>query len=249
MGPRLGDFLHSLVVPYYLWHEKQIKTNLYINEKYDSFMSSLDQTYNELLPIIQNQEYINIFQIYDESIHQIDIDLNQFRFNQYLYKKSFWAIFMHTAFHEIPVVPYNLEILKIEPDFTYQNCLLIHRRHDGDSNNPKIQKYYENVIKKFDKVFFIENGRQNYDKFFLKDRCELLNIPDLKKYMEVLKGCKILMVNICGTLAMASALNIPRIGELHGVHVRHYAFDDLYFDNVEFFDKHTIFTQNPKYLS
>lgn len=65
MGPKMGDLMHSLTVPAYYYHTLGRKTNFYLCEKYDTFSTSLERTYEELKPIIEAQKYINSFEIYD----------------------------------------------------------------------------------------------------------------------------------------------------------------------------------------
>ena len=99
MGPKLGDLMHSLTVPAYYYKFLGIKTNFYLNEVYDKFSTSLERTYEELFPILSKQPYINSFEIYNPKIHTvIHEDLNAFRYNGLLYTRSFWAVFLHTAF-------------------------------------------------------------------------------------------------------------------------------------------------------
>lgn len=248
MGPKLGDMIHSLTVPAFIWQVFGMKTNFYIFEKYDTFTTSLERTYQELIPILSNQEYINDFQIYDENKHEIHIDLNQFRFNGLLYTRSFWAVFLHTVFKDYPIIPRNFVALDVSPDYTFKDCLLIHRKWDRFSDEQFIQKCYNNVMKKFDKIFFIDFRKHNYEKFFFNDKCELLEVTDLLKYLQYLKGCKTFITNISGPLCMATSLSSPRIGEILEFNIPHYANDHLFFDDVEFFSDKEIFTPNPKYL-
>ena len=112
MGPKLGDFLHSLVVPKYLYYMFGIKTNLYLIEKYDKFFLPLKDTYKELYPIISKQEYINSFKIYDYSV-PIKYDLNSFRSSMLLSRAPFWVVFMKHLFPNIETIPRNMKILNI----------------------------------------------------------------------------------------------------------------------------------------
>ena len=219
MGPKLGDLMHSLTVPAFYYRMLGIKTNFYLCERHDTFSTSLERTYEELKPILEAQEYINSFEIYDPKKHTINHDLNQFRFNGLLYTRSFWAVFLHTAFPNQPLIPKNF-----------------------------IERNYRNVMDQFDKKIFIDFEEHHYEKFKFKDECELVVVPELDRFMKYIKGCKTFLTNATGTLCMATSLNSPRIGEVGKFITPHYALDHLFFDNAEFFDHSGVLTPNPKYL-
>ena len=130
MGPKLGDFLHSLVVPYFFHKNWDIKTNLYINEVYDKFTTSLEETYNELYPIIMQQPYISSFQIYDPEKHNIELDLNEFRWNGNVCTRSFFGQFIEMVFVGQTILDRNFQIIKLEPDYKYKDYLIVNRKGD-----------------------------------------------------------------------------------------------------------------------
>lgn len=248
MGPKLGDFLHSLVVPAFYYRMFGKKTNLYINEVFDTWANPLEDTYKELYPIIMNQDYINSFEIFDKNKHRIDHDLNQFRYNRLIYTRPFWAVFLHSAFMNNPVIPKNFITLKVDPDYTYKDYLLVHRKDGRFEWNDFTEKQYLNVMNKFEKKLFIAFNEHDYDKFPLKDKIDLLVVKDLSPFLSYLKGSKMLLTNATSTLCMASAMNVPRIGEVGKFITPHYCNDHMFYDNVEFFDPYQIFTPNCKYL-
>jgi len=51
VGPRLGDLLHSLVLPKYAYEKMNLISNIYIAEINDVFSTNLHQTFEELKPI------------------------------------------------------------------------------------------------------------------------------------------------------------------------------------------------------
>lgn len=247
MGPKLGDFLHSLVVPKYLYYMFGIKTNLYLIEKYDKFFLSLRDTYKELYPIISQQEYINTFKIYDYSV-PIKYDLNSFRSCMLLSRAPFWAVFMKDVFPNVNTIPRNMKILNIPRNEKYKDYLIIHRRDDRSHWTPNIEFQYRNILDQFDKKIFLDNKPDEYEKFRFKDEVDLEIIDGLEETLSAISGCKMILTNPTGPLAMATVMNVPRIGELFQHTINHYAHDHLYYDNVEYFDSDYIFTPNCKYL-
>ena len=248
MGPKLGDLMHSLTVPAFYYRTFGVKTNFYLCEKHDKFSTSLERTYEELKPILEAQDYINSFEIYNPAKHVINHDLNQFRYNRLLYTRSFWAVFLHTAFPNNPVIPKNFVALKMPKDDTFKDTLLIHRKDGRFEWDDEIERNYKDVMDQFDKKVFIDFEEHHYEKFKFKDDCELFVEPDLGKFMQYINGCKVFMTNATGTLCMATSMNSPRIGEVGKFITPHYMHDHLFFDDAEFFDHSGVLTPNPKYL-
>lgn len=247
MGPKLGDFLHSLIVPKYLYQVFGLKTNLYLIEKYDTFYLSLQKTYEELYPIISKQDYINSFQIYDNKI-PIKYDLNFFRFSPLLSRAPFWQVFMKHYFPMVNTIPRNMVSLKVEKNDKYKDYLIVHRRDDRSYWTKNVELQYRNILDQFDKKIFIDNKPDEYEKFQFKNEMDLEIVENLGDLLSAISGCKMILTNPTGPLAMATAMNIPRIGELHQHTIAHYAYDHLFYDNVEFFDTNHIFTPSSKYL-
>jgi hypothetical protein len=247
MGPKLGDFLHSLIVPKYIYQVFGIKTNLFLNEKYDNFYLSLEKTYEELYPIISKQEYINSFKIYDNKV-PIKYDLNFFRFSPFLSQAPFWKVFMAHYFPMVNSIPRNMVSLKIDKNEKYKDYLIVHRRNDRSIWTENVELQYRNILDQFDKKIFIDNKADEYNNFHFKDEMELEIVDNIQELLSAIAGCKMILTNPTGPLAMATAMNVPRIGELHQHTIAHYAKDDLFYDNVEFFDTNHIFTPHPKYL-
>jgi len=247
MGPKLGDFLHSLVVPKYIHRVFGLKTNLYLNEKYDKFFLPLRETYDELYPIVSKQEYINSFKVYD-NFTPIKYDLNTFRFSPLLSGAPFWAVFMKHHFPSLNNIPKNMKTLDIPKNEKYKDYLIIHRRDDRSPWTPNVEFQYRNILDQFDKKIFIDNKPDEYEKFKLKNEVDLEIVTGLEDLLSAISGCKMILTNPTGPLAMATSMNVPRIGELHQHTVNHYAHDHLWYDNVEFFDTDTIFTPSCKYL-
>jgi hypothetical protein len=72
--------------------------------KYRISDGNVAPSYTTFTNIVLNSIYINTFEIYDPKKHTINHDLNQFRFNGLLYTRSFWAVFLHTAFPNQPLI-------------------------------------------------------------------------------------------------------------------------------------------------
>ena len=171
-----------------------------------------------------------------------------FRFNGLLYTRSFWAVFLHTAFPHCPKIPRNFKVLDMPKDDTFKDCLLIHRKDGRFDWNDEVDRNYRKVMDQFERKVFIDFEEHHYQKFKYKDECELFVVPELGKFMSYINGCKMLLTNGSGPLCMATSMNSPRIGELGRFITYHYMHDHLFFDNAEFFEENGVLTPNPKYL-
>jgi hypothetical protein len=247
MGPKLGDFISSLVVPAYYYYLTGRKTNLYICEYYDKFTTSLERTYEELKPILLDQHYVDSFEIFDPEKHALDHNLNAFRENNLISTRPFWAVFLHTVFEYEPEIPYNFTTLKWRKDETYKDYLVVDRK-DMFEFNDFIRDQYLHVFSQFDKKVFVTFDKKQYDDFPLKDHLELKLVDSLDEQLAIINGSKMNMLNCSAALCMATALNAPRIIETGKWLNIHYALDYLYFDNVESFDQDEVISPNPVYL-
>ena len=60
----MGDFIHSLILPKYVFDKTGEIFNVYIcNHDEEVFASGIDNSYRDLLPLMENQPYINSFEI------------------------------------------------------------------------------------------------------------------------------------------------------------------------------------------
>jgi hypothetical protein len=115
-------------------------------------------------------------------------------------------------------------------------------------NNIQYKSLFKEILDQFDKKIFIDNKPEEYEKFFFKNEVEFQLIEDLHDMLKAISGCKMILANPTGPLAMATVMNVPRIGELFQHTINHYAHDHLFYDDVEFFDSNNIFTPSPKIL-
>lgn len=247
IGPKMGDLFHMLIVPKYYFYLLNIKTNLYLIEKHDKFSTSLKDSFEQLKPIIEKQEWCNSFQIFKYE-NRIDIDLNSFRWNGLWGARAYWAVFLHTAFPNQPNIPKNFASIKWSKNDDYNDTLVVSRR-DIFPFNDFVKRQYLSVFEKFDKKIFMAFDSSQYEAFPLKDHLELVVVKSLSEQLEILNGSKMNLLNCSGPLCMASALNAPRIIETGEWMIPAYAFDYMFYDNVETFDSNQVFSPNPKFLT
>ena len=140
----MGDFIHSLILPKYVFDVTGEKFNIYIcNHSQEVFASGIDTSYRDLLPLMENQPYINSFEIWDNQ--HIDINLTGFRDYPNLYEVSWNEFYLWNYIGTDIKVPFNYSWINIEKDNTYKDLLLINRNMKPIPNQ-EIEKHYLNYI-------------------------------------------------------------------------------------------------------
>lgn len=235
--PKLGDLFHSMILPKFLFDNGQGKADLFLCEKYDKFNLGLDHTYNELIEIMEVQEFVSSFQLFDGS-KNIDIDLGSFRYSPMLANAPFWQIFLHTWIRPLPDLPRNYKWISVPKITGYEDVLYINRSYNwngGVMSENTINKYRE-VMSSFSRKIFVTPEKIQYDEFPLKDECELVIPNSLMEMCQIMASSNSFLGNQSGPLAIATAMNVPRVGELmdYRAHL-HYLNDKIWYDNVEFF--------------
>lgn len=256
VGPRLGDLLHSLAFPKYVFDKMNLVSNIHIAEINDVFSTSLQQSYEELKPIIESQKFCKSFQILDETKYpnwqQSFVNTQNFRKSPWLYKTTWSQLILNSCLKSQPKIPPDYTVIELPKLDKYKNALLINRRDGSHERSNFTTKVYKDIISQFDEKYFVCFNQKQYNDFFLKDLVQPLYIPELYEYMVAINSCKLFLGNQSGPLSMASVLNVDRVGELfHKTLFRddlHYLNDGNLHKNVELFNMEGILTNKNIYL-
>jgi hypothetical protein len=256
VGPRLGDLLHSLALPKYIFEKMNIISNIYITEINDSFSTSLQQTYEELKPILECQKFCKSFQILNTDKYpdwqKTFINTQNFRKSQWLYKTTWSQLILNSCLQSQPKLANDFKILELPKDNKFSNSLIINRRDGSHERSDFTKKVYKDLISQFDEKYFICHNIEQYQDFFYKDLVQPLVIKDLYETMVTINSSKLFVGNQTATLAMATIINVDRVGELfHKTLFRddlHYMNDGNLHKNVELFNMENIITDKNIYL-
>lgn len=245
MGGRLGDFIHCMYVPFAKHLSTGNKCIVYITDdtKYggDKFARSLEDTYLELKPIMEAQEYIESF-----SIHQgekFDVNLNEFR--KVIYSRGNWVQLLSQHFG-VPIFKQPwIKFLKSE-DFS--DTVVIHRNMTyRDRTNVRFNSILTEIILR-KKCMFLTTEQRIYDEFIRQMNIDPKCVPSypvetLSELVGVLSTCKYYIGNQTSPTAFAVAMYRPMLCEsmvLRNV----YAFEEYY----EQFCRIVRTTKETKYL-
>jgi hypothetical protein len=229
-GGKLGDFIYGLSICKYNYEMNGHKAIIYISESGDFFETSLEITFNSLYPILIKQEWCENFKIYNNE--KVDINLVKFRQSNFLYNKSFLEIFFNEFLKINP--PINFSWITHEKNDYFKNYLIINRSKKYFHNSSTIE--YTNIIKKFEKSYFIYFDKSQFEIFPLKEYCIPYQVKDLYEFFTIINSGKLFLGNQTGSTAMASSLNVNRITELDGSINSNFFYNDVkYYNNFKYF--------------
>ena len=211
-GGAFGDFIHQLSVINEIFYKTGQKGILYIADGFADgiygypFRNGIEYTYNDTYPVIIKQRYIFEYKIYAGQTY--NINLNVWRNNPSLYKKSWYHIFKET---------YNIEWgkhiwLTIKSQPLYNECVLINTVNYRWANNldfKKLQSLYDN-----DKIVYISSDIFQYE--FFKNETQIKNIKYIKiesfeQLCMLISSCYLIVGSLSAPIAIAHAFNKYRI--------------------------------------
>lgn len=202
IGPKLGDFIHGLVTSSYLFDTTGQKAVVYISDNGCTFTTSLKQTFEELKPILEEQEYIEDFKIWNGE--KVDYEVFRFRECPHIFRKGWTDIYSWVIGKPIP------------EDYVWLKCK--NPTKCGVVMNRSI-RYFSRYTKEYYKTL-LENKEPEF-LCFSEDQhrafppeTKLVLCKDLYDIYSRIAGCEQFIGNQSSPLAIASALGVDRVGEL-----------------------------------
>ena len=118
-------------------------------------------------------------------------------------------------------------VLNIDVQYNdYNDYVLVNRtyRYKNININYKFLSKYRNII-------FV--GLENEYKEFVKDvPCDFITCKDFLEMAQIIAGCKFFIGNQSSPLAIAQALDVPRLGELSNGDSVHYVGEEEFFPRM-----------------
>ena len=230
-GGKMGDFIHSLIVCKYNYDKTKQKANVFLSNNGHEFEYDLKFTFNELQPLMLLQPWLNSFCIYDNET--IDVDLTKWRTSPKLYQTNWLEIYSNTYLNDIKI-PNEYKWIDVSTDDMYSNALLINRSLKT-TDDSKLY-VYDDLISKYEDVYFICFDIRQYYQFPLHYKTKLLLVDNLLDFFIKIASCHFFIGNQSGPFAWASALNTPRAVELLNIVDRnHYINDSNYYEYFSYF--------------
>jgi hypothetical protein len=232
-----GDLTHTLYVLKNLYKLHNIKFNLYIADGSfnikccGDYTFSLEKTYNDWKKIIEIQSYINFFGILPINFTEEYINLNAWRdfpnANSMSWSELLSKCFDFSIQEEYKWIECN------EKNIELKNKILIHqstKRHNYNFNWQKIIQGNE------DNVLFVTNSDSEYNIFkTVFPHIQKYNVVDIYDLAVAIDSCKFFVGNQSMPFAIASALDIPRIGILYSPCETYYKNESNLSKNLSWF--------------
>lgn len=178
-----------------------------MTDKVEPFENGLMPTYNELKDIILRQEWCSGFEIWDGQ--PIQYDTTQFRKHPLLYNACWTEIFTSLCFGAVEPIKGSW----LNWGFNKKEGRLVINRRYKNPLSPQIQDTYQQIFQKYKEVIFL-GSEHDYQLFPLKGECKLVVPLSIKDWLSYISSSSYFIGNQSAPLAMASALNAKRLGEL-----------------------------------
>ena len=203
-GGFFGDFIQSLSVVCEKFYETGRKGILYISNHRESF-KCIENTYNDLYPIIKKQVYIQDFKLYNNE--SFEIDLSSWRDSNLLHKTNWYHIFKST---------YNIEwgkrkwLTNIKYDDNWKDKVVIntttYRFPFNIDFNLLHTLHSENLI-------FISSNKSEHNYFENQTKLSIkyYEFKDFLELTTIINSCKLFIGSLSAPLSIAHALHKPRI--------------------------------------
>lgn len=229
VGGRLGDVFHSMWVVNRLYYTTGRKGIVVFTYRYggDQFSRGLRETFLEVRPFLENQEYIESVQI-DEShgispsLPQDAINLNAWRNDASLFHVD-WTSLLSKVYGLDRVDPKDGWIRS--PDVRQElageplgDCVIVHQAYRSRIN----PTFNWDPILRQNKCIFVTCNKIEYDDFKHKDLVPVYVALDISELASIIAGAKGFVGNQSAPLAIATALGKICYCQLYRLDRQHY---------------------------
>lgn len=204
-GGLLGDFIQSLSVICEKFYETcGRKGILYISNIGDTFRNGLENTYNDIYPVIIKQKYIKEFKIYNNESY--DIDLVKWRYDDLVFKTS-WSNIYNNNYNVCWGKHKWLETLYNDK---WKDKVIINTtnyRFPYNIDFKLLNELHPNnliyISSSKDTHIYFENKTQLYINYY--------QVNDFLELATIINSCKLFVGSISMPFSVANALHKPRI--------------------------------------
>jgi hypothetical protein len=207
-GPKMGDFVRSLYVSHHLYKRDGTKSNVILSNIGDSFENGLVNTFNEFKLVIEQQEFCNSFELYDEQT--IDLNIAEFRTSKFLFKTNWRDLLCKTYLNSED--PFPGAWLRFDEKEVWDDTLIINRKPKTPFV-PQLMEPYLQQIKKYKKRIYV-GYEEHYQQFPLKEYCTFYQPKDIFDWFSVISKAEKVIACQSGPLDIAISLDRPTLAEL-----------------------------------
>jgi hypothetical protein len=238
-GGNTGDLIHQLYAIKNICIRDNAMANIYlVDETYKipgcgNFLFNLSKTIEDTKDFILAQDFVNSYEILPKPFDKEYHNLNMWRFKS---ENKSWTDLMSSYYNfDIPETYKWLDNIEINDEF--KDKIIIHNsvvRHNPQFN-------WEGIIDGISNdILFITSNDTEYGKFnFKNDKIKLFKASTVSEMVIAINSCKLFIGNQSLPFAIASALDVPRICELHESSKYFYMGEHVYSDNISWFFNNT----------
>jgi FkbM family methyltransferase len=230
VGPKLGDFFHSLYVVKCL---SESKSDVYITGNF--FSNGLENTYKDIYNIVIKQPYIDNFLIYNNQ--HIDVNVDSFYMSDILFTKN-WTNIFKGIFNLSDRYENEKWLYKFDNDYDKYDVIL---HFSKNRYHPNYNELLLNIIEN-NSCIFISNSEQEYNDFIFKDKVKFRKCKDFSELYYLIQNCKFFVGNQSMPLAIAHGMFKNHLGFLYGVDTIHYIDD--FNKNYFWMDNNNVLSKN-----
>ena len=241
---RLGDFVHQLYSVKRICEERGEKAHIVVGgdeiREASNFSKPTPEAVEDLKELLYLQDYIQEIEAYSGQ------DLNSFDYSPGKYDecpllwKACWTAIHNEFFNFRNEYSYGPWI-KVDPNPTMKDKIVIHRSRKTNPHGYPDRCTdiidWDHLIQNNDCVFIGFETCQ-YDLFVQEispesaSRIEFIVYESILEFFQTIAGAKLFIGNQSSPLAMAQALDVPRLGELSNGDSVHYVGEERYFPRM-----------------
>lgn len=241
---RLGDFVHQLYSVRRICQEREEKAYIVIGgdeiRESGNFSKPIQEAVEDLKSLLYTQDYIQEIEAYSgQDFESFDYCPGRYDECPLLWKSCWTSI--HNEFFNLPEEYEYGPWLKVEPDPRMNEKVVIHRARKVNSMGYPDRCTdiidWDHLIQNNDCVF-IGFETWQYDLFVQEissdsaSKLEFIVYDSILDFCRAVAGAKIFIGNQSSPLAIAQALDVPRLGELSNGDSVHYVGEEKYFPKI-----------------
>ena len=212
-GGKLGDFVNQLSVVCEKFYETGKKGELFIDDLesiHDKFLFGLENTYNDTYSIINSQNYIKKYKIYNGE--NFDIDLSTWR-NKVNYLVSLGYSWYNIYKHEYNVEWGKHKWLTCSNDSKWNNKIIINIPKYRDISQNAVNKLLQKIGNELNNCVFISNEKEHHAVFCEKTgiNIEYYKPKNFEETAIIINSCKIGYFGFSSCAVIANGLHKSNI--------------------------------------
>lgn len=240
-GGKMGDFIHTMYVVKNLCEDYGRSAIVYIDNVGDTWSRGLKTAHADLYDLIMYQPYIHSFEMGREDDV---IDINTWREDVAITHNNTgrydvtWSKLLSDKYKFNIPRKYQWMWANNNNEDVY-DCVLIHKSLGHEGALP-MDMIFNMPCRDF---LFITSNIEEWNGYAYKNMTKLYLVNTMYEMAVALNSCKLFVGNQSAPLALASALDVPRIASLNPDPSPFYMGEHLYSDNIMWY-----LDQNQKWL-